>query len=1062
MAYMSQFDQVDMGIEFPPYEEPPPPYTPPKPSDIPHGEAPPPYEVTPGGENSNETNNNTGGSSLPGGGRGPRPVQGNGGILPAVSRYSYSSVEPPSTLEDSPPGYRTSQLHHLASPQEEHPSLSISRSAREIQAHSEALTPPGVARSMAQSPSEHEYENLRSACMRQFLLQREPSSEAETASPLSTSPNFSPDMDYPLSSAGNSAAPAAMTMSFHSQGAPASQVMVRMHNDNPRSHLVRAGDQMTSSTPAGLGTEPAMSRSLHDQLLNDDHRPWVPSYRTQFIKRSESVEIKCGSSSPRNSFHTEDPTDGALSRSGHGAEDTGDGAVAANAGGSSGSSSPSNDNPSWPKKKRPLAPNVTWNKSCRPFRIRLDSTSPVGGDGEQEGEGAAAAAGKWGSRQEPRATRHSTYGTGCTSSPSPPSVSVHRHSLPPIDLELPDPVDAILGASGTKYYKTGGAGCSGTSTDPSPGDDRLEVGVSPTGSGRVTGSSESSSQSPVEPVVKGKPKPQAATPSTPSPQSPVGQCMVRSGSVASQVSQFSVCSETGEKKRPRPTIAFPRSLRNDAHYPLSPLSSNYAAPMNSTPPVLKPKKQSPTSPLAQASTPSSHSPRQSPPLPQSSVSSENHSSSVSPTESEAVHLPQAAAVNLNEDPHSSGHHVHPTARRIKISYVDVSPEREKSSSSASTPTTSSDSSGGYPKQPTSPLTNDSTMSSLSPLSSDSAGGFDNQNSPSNQLSRAAPPVSPEGPEAERSERATVRKVKKQSQRRRRPQSTPDATAAVAAVEASKTPTSHSPERLRRLSRNVDNSTTFKQYGFIDDPEVINSVRELTLGQNNGSLPPNHNLQRKNSREKSSRENSCEQRDNSSERKRDNSQERQRSRERRGSRGERRERSHERKRDKGSRSHSREKVPRDRPEQGRSGGDTTGRTQGISPLSPEEDTANRVAGLQLDNVLPSTRVEGRKREREQAQAASLERRKKRRSTGERLLVESSQNNNYPVTLTNGHVYPTTTTNTTNTNGQGLTSNGLATDHQNEADLAPTHRARRVKSNRTHENRHSIPLIVHRNR
>ncbi len=60
VAYMSQFDQVDMmGIEFPPYEEPPPPYTPPKPPDYPpHSEeAPPPY--TP------ENNNNEGEGRTP-------------------------------------------------------------------------------------------------------------------------------------------------------------------------------------------------------------------------------------------------------------------------------------------------------------------------------------------------------------------------------------------------------------------------------------------------------------------------------------------------------------------------------------------------------------------------------------------------------------------------------------------------------------------------------------------------------------------------------------------------------------------------------------------------------------------------------------------------------------------------------------------------------------------------------------------------------------------------------------------------------------------------------------
>ena len=58
VAYMTQFDQVDMmGIEFPPYEEPPPPYTPPKPPEYTNGDAPPPY--TP------ENNNNEGEGRMP-------------------------------------------------------------------------------------------------------------------------------------------------------------------------------------------------------------------------------------------------------------------------------------------------------------------------------------------------------------------------------------------------------------------------------------------------------------------------------------------------------------------------------------------------------------------------------------------------------------------------------------------------------------------------------------------------------------------------------------------------------------------------------------------------------------------------------------------------------------------------------------------------------------------------------------------------------------------------------------------------------------------------------------
>ena len=43
-AYMSHFDQLDLGVDYTPYDDPPPPYTPPKPLDTPMGEAPPPYE----------------------------------------------------------------------------------------------------------------------------------------------------------------------------------------------------------------------------------------------------------------------------------------------------------------------------------------------------------------------------------------------------------------------------------------------------------------------------------------------------------------------------------------------------------------------------------------------------------------------------------------------------------------------------------------------------------------------------------------------------------------------------------------------------------------------------------------------------------------------------------------------------------------------------------------------------------------------------------------------------------------------------------------------------------
>lgn len=46
LAYMTNIDQLDIGFEFPPYEDPPPPYSPPKPIDDIPMEAPPPYELT--------------------------------------------------------------------------------------------------------------------------------------------------------------------------------------------------------------------------------------------------------------------------------------------------------------------------------------------------------------------------------------------------------------------------------------------------------------------------------------------------------------------------------------------------------------------------------------------------------------------------------------------------------------------------------------------------------------------------------------------------------------------------------------------------------------------------------------------------------------------------------------------------------------------------------------------------------------------------------------------------------------------------------------------------------
>ena len=50
---MAQFDQLDLDLDFTPYDDPPPPYSPPKTPRVPMGEAPPPYEETQPSENNN-------------------------------------------------------------------------------------------------------------------------------------------------------------------------------------------------------------------------------------------------------------------------------------------------------------------------------------------------------------------------------------------------------------------------------------------------------------------------------------------------------------------------------------------------------------------------------------------------------------------------------------------------------------------------------------------------------------------------------------------------------------------------------------------------------------------------------------------------------------------------------------------------------------------------------------------------------------------------------------------------------------------------------------------------
>ena len=1082
VAYMSQFDQVDMGIEFPHYEEPPPPYTPPKPPDIPHREAPPPYEATPGLNNPRETNNNQQGSTAttqPGGGvRGPRPTQGSAtfanGQAPTLDEIPVFN----NTIPERTRCLNETLLCHAQNMVQQSAMSPVRAAASQV-----------GDRSPGERPGNHWAVDMQHG--HRERLSRHIYSESESSDD---------DHHTSESDADDCRMSAASTLSSRVPVVPSpSHMLVRMHNNSLQSQLVRNPcDVMSRSAGSSSGGEstPGM-RPASDWRRNEERQSRIPGGRTSFIKRSDSVEIKRGSNSPRNSFYLDNLSLGASVTEGPSQSGLGPDATPNHTSSSGFSALPHSDLPSRFRDK-PEPPNVTWNKSYRPFRIRLDCDSGVSCD-NVEPQGTVSGQNRTDARilkqspphSQPRPIkRHSTL-VGViepgSPSPSPPSSFQEkhrfRHSLPPMDLELPsDPVDAILGASGVMYMPNENSG-SATPSDPSPDDVRPEVGVSPSGSGRVT--SESSSEgSPVyvNPGPGTETPPSISSPSVGSPQSPIAPFMVRSGSVTSQLSQFSVCSETGEKKRPRPNMGFPRSLRNDLRYPFAPFSSNYAAPMSNTPPIVKSSSQKPASP--KSSLPDLPSPKDIGAGVQLSLASNNNP--VYPTKKAET-----------------------TGRKNKISYVEHSPEREKTSSDSSvtSPSSAGSASSGYPNMgspsATSVTPNGSTpSSSLSPTTpegqfvegqafqghampkrSDSTASRGSQTDP--VKSRAA---------KDKAERHTVRKVKKQNQKKRcskvnagPPEDVCNGDLTLGDQEGEGTtadPVSHSPERYRHMVRPFNNSTTYKQYGFIDDPNVINNARE-TIPSNNtnivngGTTQKEDRLKRRNSKEKH--------RDNSVERKRDNSRERHDNsceRKREGSRDRRRDSTHERRDNSGDRRRkdSRERGHREQSKheaneqqdgcrRDRSNsGDRQYRNSLTNQQSHNRDTSpnksnmtqrnNQITTGETDNMVcltePPTRVEGRKRERDYAsQAASLERKNKRRSTGERLVPEPGQE--HPsVSLSNGHILQPMDCNCNN----GPLSPDCSQNEDNRGRFQGD-RTKRTKNCRTVESRRSMPVIVHKN-
>ncbi len=893
VAYMSQFDHIDMGIEFPPYEDPPPPYTPPKPPTIPMGDAPPPYEAAPGMGNNNEGEGGGGGGGFNGPllGNGFRPVQGAADPLtPRCELQSHQRQAAPCHIQLT------------------NDSLILGFDNSMPYDHDEAMFVDIV-------------DNGRCPVVGN-------TTEARGDEPGQASGAAQPE-NYGLSVA------VATVASEQSSNSP-SHVIVRLHNNSPQSQVVRK-----PTDPLSLATSPCASIDLAGIK---------PSYRAQFIKRSDSMEIKQCSNSPRNSYYL-DPREhtGVSARAEPGLAGVHDPTPQVSIDPGARAYSNSSFDPSH------------WNKTSKSFKVTEEKDQCI---------------------QSPSSLNATEVGSGHAYDAAMPV----EHSITISEGAQTDPMTAQHLGLNADLVTSAAENCVSRHCSECEPSKPQTLPLHP------QASSQPQSRASVGPET---PSTGSSTPQSPmSPMFPL--LMARSGSITSQQSQFSVCSETGERKRPK--MDLPVTISNDAHYPLYPLSCKYGAP------VL------PSAAIAQSR----------PSVSMATSQSSNLSSATGGTSSPTGTAPVSSGSS------SSRSTLDRESQPPRISYID----QNFNDVDETTPKTAIE---------TEEKDVDKQKKSSKIKCSDSG------------VSRSG---NRDIPASEDAGHNTVRKLKQKKRRSRG--SMPSPPDGVIVNGEGGQDRNESPERYKRGTKSRDSpGTTFKQYGFIDDPDVLASRESCP----DGGVSPKISSRRDSSKDRKrdntkdrKRDRSKEKRDRSKERRRDNSKERSKSREssgervrRDGSRERKRERSSSRDRNKRGNSRDRGKRDsfKDRDKTARDTPDGNHRNNDVW-FKKRSNHDQDVTDENLRNGDVITTKESRPLERDIVQgSASLERKRKHRSTGDRYIPDPEV---VSAILANGHLNGFENVNYVNS---AHPRNNKMSSHGSKS-----------KSSMARDNRNNVPVISHR--
>ena len=648
---------------------------------------------------------------------------------------------------------------------------------------------------------------------------------------------------------------------------------------------------------------------------------------SQFIKRSGSVEIKRGSSSPRNSYvsvcdsvnstpspRKPDPTASTT-------------AAASSSTPTSSCSSGPVDSPTLERSPLLKADQstpppgsaevaVTWTRGSKPFRIPTPADAPSTGTPE---------------------------GTANTAPSAPPAKRSPPQTLPIIP---------VAGSSGTVSAAPTGDNQNdnrhGDQSKQPNSNNRLHAG----GASRLSSSSSSNSSS--------------SRPSVSSPLSPGHgvQVMPRSGSVASQVSQFSVCSETGEKKRPKFSLV-PIVIGNDAPYPASNVSHSNTRDPGSSADTRGTEKRTHGSPASNLPS-TSHGAVGSSQTPLSPASSGSSAVSSPPGEEEEESdtlMASATSPSASDSLDSRGSTLDRAGTRAG----------RRGSGTPTTPAT------------TSTTVTNSNMVDLSAINNNyvvsNHGNCEDRMSPGHRSSCP-------------DDRPSVRKAKQRKRSSRGKENAGSVVNGVTSVCDSlpgdavtparisyvtedglgtqSTPTggrvSENPANNKHVSRRsckgreYPSTPKFKQYGFIDDPELLTNRDATAQNGHHHHQPGNKSLHRQNSKERS--QNGTDRRQSS----RDKSKSRENSRERR--------------KRSGSRDRNVHKMDNDT---------TTTHAQRERRHGAQTREDNLDNAMFINGDAAGSRNRQRERRKHPGDhhtgSSSLERRRKRRSTGDRTFPDS---------------------------------------------------------------------------